>query len=127
MTDSLWKSPIYRFRIPSEEDDNLREVVVDVTGSPPKGGGPSKALQSTMKYIFSNSDYGKIETVLEFGAGKLKNIPFILKYGKSVSAEEFEELGENEITKSNIKIAEKYGKKFEKLLFPNLFISNLKK
>ena len=127
MTDLLWKTPIYRFRIPNDEDENLREVVINVTGSAPSLGEPSKALKSTLKYIFSNKEYGKIDTVLEFGAGKLKNIPFLLKQGKSVSAVEFEELSENEITKSNIKIASKYGKKFETLLFPNPFISNTKK
>lgn len=127
MTDLIWKSPIYRFRVPTDDDENLKEVVVDVTGSAPSQGEPSKALQSTLKYIFSNSEYGEIDSVLEFGAGKLKNIPFLLKQGKNVGAVEFEELGENDITKSNVKIASKYGKKFEKLLFPNPFISNSKK
>lgn len=127
MTDLLWKSPVYKFRIPNDEDEDLREVVVDVTGSAPSYGGPSQALQSTLKEIFLTKEYGKINTVLEFGAGKLKNVPFILKQGKSVGAVEFKELGSNGITKENIKIASKYGKKFEKLLFPNPFISNNKK
>jgi hypothetical protein len=127
MTDLLWKSPIYRFRVPTDDDDNLKEVVVDVTGSAPSQGEPSKALQTTLKNIFSNSEYGEIESVLEFGAGKLKNIPFLLKQGKNVGAVEFEELGENDITKRNVKIASKHGKRFEKLLFPNPFISNSKK
>ncbi len=125
MTDLLWKSPVYRFRVPTDDDDNLIEVVVDVTGSAPSQGEPSKALQTTLKYIFSK--YDEIESVLEFGAGKLKNIPFLLKQGKNVGAVEFEELGENDITKRNLKIASKHGKKFEKLLFPNPFISNPKK
>lgn len=127
MTDLLWKSPVYRFRISNDRDENLREVVVDVTGSAPSYGGPSKALQSILKDIFSNSEYSKIDAVLEFGAGKLKNIPFILEQGKSVSAVEFQELSSNEITKENIKIASTFGEKFEKLLFPNPFISNTKK
>lgn len=70
--DLLWNSPIYKFRVPNVEDENLQEVVIDVTRSAPSYGGPSKALQTTLNEIFSNKEYGRINTVLEFGARKLR-------------------------------------------------------
>ena len=126
----LWTTPIYRFRIPKDdgsESEELKEIVIDVTGSAPPFPEPSDALKEVLQEIFKSDSLKKIETVLEFGAGKLKNIPFLLKQGKNVCAIEFKELTENPITKKNIKKCEKYNSKFQKLLFPNPFLSDTKK
>ena len=126
----LWKSPVYRFRIPasdSSESEKLKEIVIDVTGSAPRFEEPSDALTDVLKEIFKSASLKRIDTVLEFGAGKLKNIPFLLKQGKTVCAVEFEKLTKNPFTKKNIKIGERYKSKFQKLLFPNPFLSDAKK
>ena len=127
----IWSSPIYRFRIPTDESDSdcddLREIVIDVTGSAPPFTKPSDALKEVLTDVFSDANLKKIDNVLEFGAAKLKNIPFILKKGKTVCAVEFKELTENDFTKKNIKTCKKYGNKFQELLFPNPFIEDTKK
>ncbi|MBS3152272.1 hypothetical protein J4230_02580 [Candidatus Woesearchaeota archaeon] len=126
----MWKSPIYKFRIPkkqNEESDELVELVFDVTGSAPSFKEPSDELIAILDEIFKSKDFSSIESVIEFGAAKLKNIPFILKHGKTVCAVEFEELSKNPITIKNIKKCEKFGDKFQNLLFPNPFITDTKK
>lgn len=126
----LWTTPIYRFRIPKDDDsesEELKEIVIDVTGSAPPFTEPSDALKEVLQEIFKTDFLKKIEVVLEFGAGKLKNIPFLLKQGKTVCAVEFKELCENSFTKKNLKKCEKYGTKFHKLLFPNPFLSDSKR
>ena len=127
----LWESPVYRFRISedtdNEESEDLKEIVIDVTLSAPSFQEPSDNLKYVLKEIFKSSSLKKIDTVLEFGAAKLKNIPFILEQGKKVCAVEFRELTENPITKGNIKKCEKYGGNFQKLIFPNPFISDTRK
>ena len=103
----IWKTPIYRFRIPEDdnsESENLKEIVIDVTGSAPPFTEPSDVLKEVLQEIFKLDSFKKVETVLEFGAGKLKNIPFLLKQNKKVCAVEFKELTENSFTKKNIKI-----------------------
>ena len=126
----LWTTPIYRFRIPKDdnpESEELIEIIIDVTGSAPTFPGPSEALKEVLLDVFKSDSLKKIENVLEFGAGKLKNIPFILKHGKNVCAVEFKELCQNTYTKKNIKKCQRYGKKYQKIMFPNPFISDTRK
>jgi len=130
MSKMLWTNPLYRFRIPengNEESLNLKEVVIDVTGSAPPFTKPSEALKAVLKDIFSDKSLGKIEKVLEFGAGKLKNLPFILDQDKIVCAVEFEKLSKNAFAKKNLKKCEKYKGKFQSLICPNPFLSDKKK
>jgi hypothetical protein len=127
----IWGSPIYRFRIPKNENDEesskLKEIVIDVTGSAPAFAEPSEALKGVLKEIFTSQEFEKIDTVVEVGAAKLKNIPFILEQGKTVCAVEFKELLENENTKKNIEKCEKYVSKFQPVIFPNPFIADTRK
>lgn len=126
----VWTTPKYLFRIPKDDDsesNDLKEIVIDVTGSAPGFTEPSDALKEVLQEVFKSDSLKKIETVLEFGAGKLKNVPYLLKQGKIVCAVEFKELCENAFTKKNLKKCEKYDTKFHKLLFPNLFLSDSKK
>ncbi len=121
----LWTSPFYRFRIPKEENsesEELKEIVIDVTGSAPSFNEPSDALKEVLQEIFKSDSLKEIKTILEFGAGKLKNIPYLLKQGKKVCAVEFKELAENTFTKKNLKKCENYKANFQNLIFPNPFI-----
>jgi hypothetical protein len=123
----LWTTPIYRFRVLKDDDpasDEMKEIVIDVTGSAPSFTEPSDGLKEVLHDIFTASSLERIETVVEFGAGKLKNIPFILKQGKKACAVDFRELGENPFTKKNVKKCEKYGSRFQKLVYPNPFLSD---
>lgn len=123
----MWESPIYRFRIPKDESPKLKEIVIDVTGSAPRFDEPSDALQEILLDIFNSGNFKKVDTVIEVGAAKLKNIPFILDKGKTVCAVEFKELMDNYHTKKNIEKCEKYGSKFQPVVFPNPFISDTRK
>ncbi len=127
----LWETPIYKFRIPKNEEDTesseFKEIIIDVTGSAPPFKEPSDGLKEVLREIFKSDSFQNITNVLEFGAAKLKNIPFILKQGKTVCAVEFKELSENAFTKENIKKCETYGIKFQKLIFPNPFLSKNQK
>ena len=70
----LWTTPVYRFRILAEDDpesEDLKEIVIDVTGSAPSFLGPSEGLKQVLEEIFSSESF-KIETIVEFGAGKLE-------------------------------------------------------
>lgn len=123
----MWESPIYRFRIPTDRDDEFQEVIIDVTGSAPPFTEPSPNLQAVLKSIFTSKDLKKIENVLEFGAGKLKNVPYILKFGKTIHSVEFKELMDNFHTKENIKKCKRYGDKFKSIIFPNPFLTDRSK
>jgi hypothetical protein len=127
----LWKCPIYRFRLPvdgtPDECTELKEIVIDVTDSAPIFMKPSGNLKSILKEIFISDSFEKVNNVLEFGAAKMKNIPFLLQQGKTVCAVEFEELSKNHFTKENIKKCKKFKKRYQNILFPNPFISDKKK
>lgn len=125
----LWESPIYRFRVPTNEETpvDLKEIVVDVTGSAPSFKEPSENLKEVLGDIFAAGTPFVIESVLEFGAAKLKNISYILSKGKKVCAVEFEELAGNAMTKANIEECRKYGDNFQELIFPNPFLNDTKK
>ncbi len=127
----IWTSPVYRFRIPADESDSdsteLLEVVIDVTGSAPPFTEPSDALKEVLRQIFKDTSLKPIDTIIEFGAAKLKNIPFLLKQDKTVGAVEFKELADNNFTKKNIKKCKKYGNKYIPLSYPNPFLTDQKK
>ena len=127
----LWNTPVYRFRVPKdkeiEESLELKEIVIDVTGSAPGFKEPSGNLKNILKEIFNSDSFEKVDTVLEFGAAKLKNIPFILEEGKGVCAVEFKELTKKDFTKKNLEKCKRYGPKFQKLVFPNPFITDDRK
>jgi len=103
----IWESPIYKFRIPKNPNETnsseLIEIVFDVTRSAPPFEEPSKGLQTVLTDIFESGDFKTINNVIEFGAAKLKNIPYILEKGKNVCAVDFEKLIENPITRENIR------------------------
>src|SRR5207249_6485349 len=125
---TFWETPVYRFRVPVSEENpiELKEIVVDVTGSAPPFREPSDNLKQVLDDVLSSKELGRIDRVLEFGAAKLKNIPYLLKKGKKVCAVEFKVLTENKMTKANLRKCQKYGSRFEELIFPNPFLSDPK-
>lgn len=125
----VWTTPIYRFRVPKDDpsSDELREIVIDVTGSAPSFPGPSEGLKEVLLAIFGSASLRRIDTIVEFGAGKLKNIPFILKQDKTVCAVDFKEIADNPITRKNLRKCRKYGSKFQNLIYPNPFLSDRKR
>ena len=124
----LWESPIYKFRVPVDNSNpvELKEVVVDVTGSAPPFKVPSPNLIQIFEDLFSQENNFGIESILEFGAAKLKNIPYLLKAGKKVAAVEFESLTDNEYTIANLEECRKSAN-FQELIYPNPFLSDGKK
>lgn len=126
---NLWESPVYRFRIPKDPEDepnsDLIEIVINVTKSAPSQNLPSGSLEAVLSQIFKN--FKNINYVLDFGAGKLRLAPFILRKDKKLCAVEFEELINNKITKNNIRICKKFGDQFDNLVFPNPFLNDNKK
>lgn len=125
----LWKDPVYRFRIPESDDsesEKLKEIVIDVTGSAPGVLAPSEALKEVLNDIFQSGDLKKIDTVLEFGAAKLKNIPFLLKQGKTVCAVEFEKLTKMILRKRILKSVKNTSQNFKNFYSLTLFYRILK-
>lgn len=123
----LWETPIYKFRIPLEEEsEEIKEIVFNVVGSAP----PFTDVKDTMKGVFEKflTEEGKnAKTFLDFGAAKLRNTHYYLSRGKKVCAVEFKELGEKSSdAKKILQKCEKY-QKFEKLVFPQPFISHNRK
>ncbi|MHA1228665.1 MAG: hypothetical protein ACTSPV_18220, partial [Candidatus Hodarchaeales archaeon] len=87
----MWETPIYRFRVPKGnlKGNKVIELTVDVTKSIPRGKaayGHSKDLQKCLNNVLNDF---KIKNVLEFGAGNLKNVIYLLRKGKSVDAVDF--------------------------------------
>ncbi|MEA2037736.1 MAG: hypothetical protein U9O94_09580 [Nanoarchaeota archaeon] len=124
----IWKKPIYRFRIPIDENsDKLKEIVLDVTGSAP----PFEDVKDTMKGVFdkflSSSEGKKVNNIIDFGAAKLRNTLYFLEKGKKVAVVEFEELGKNSKQAQRIHSQCKTKKElFEQWMFPYPFISHKK-
>lgn len=130
MPSALWNEPIYRFRVPEDPDNpasKLKEIVFDVTLSAPSRGDPSGNLSDILNEIFAGGGYKRINTVLEFGAAKMKNIPFIFGKGKEVWAVDFEKLLSSPQTQDNVKLCDKWKEKFHSMMFPNPFISDTTK
>ena len=77
----IWKSPIYRFRVPIDESsDELKEIVIDVTGSAPPFEDVKNTMKSVFKRILSSPEGKGIETIIDFGAAKLRNTFFFAIY-----------------------------------------------
>lgn len=123
----LWKTPIYKFRVPlSQESEDLQEVVFDVTGSAP----PFNDVKDTMRGVFDKllSEEGKkADKILDFGAAKLRNTLYFLDKGKKVCAVEFEELSKKSSDAKEILKKCQKSKNFQKLVFPHPFIDHNEK
>jgi len=83
MASTTWKSPIYRFNLPS------RPIVVNVTRSCPPFAKPAPAVSDIAAELRRDGR----KRVLDFGAGKLRNTLFLLslKAGFKVWAVEYKD------------------------------------
>ncbi len=104
--------PLYKLQ--ASDAKTPREITIDVTKSASSFPVLGEGLKTVLTKVLRNDALG-IEDVVEFGAGKLKNAPFVLKMGKSVCAVEFPELSANPIAQSNYNICEKYDGRFRRL------------
>jgi SAM-dependent methyltransferase len=123
----LWASPVYRFRIPAARG-KVKEVVIDVTSSAPSFSDPGRTLSNVFNQVF---DYLKIEKdekvnrILDFGAGKLRNTLFFLKKDYYVTAVEYEKLSrESSQAQEMLADAGRFRTRFKELVFPHEFISS---
>jgi hypothetical protein len=125
----LWESPIYRFRVPVDNNDpaELKEVVFDVTASAPTFREPSENFKTALTDILNLDNHYGIGSIIEFGAAKLKNIPYLLSLGKAVCAVEFETLMNNAFSQENLAACRQFGELFQELVFPNPFLADEKR
>lgn len=115
----LLNGPIYNIKVPNGGSAGYKDIVINVTKSASSFTEPGEQLKIVLDKVLRDSRLEILE-VLEYGAGKLRNIPMVLRMDKSVCAVEFEELRINPIARENIRKSEKYGTKF-RLLSPSEF------
>lgn len=129
-TKALWKSPIYEFRIPAVVDHQgnkmIKEVVVDVTTSAPSFEEPGKTLSRVLTETLDHLKFDKrekIDKVLDFGAGKLRNTVYLLKKKYNVTSVEYEKLSKESLQGQRLLAqAKSYKSHFKELVFPHDFI-----
>lgn len=125
----LWENPYYYFRIPYNDKDGVekyREIVIDVSLSAwSKEISPD--YKKVLTILLSTSSAYKINSVLDFGSGKLNSVNFILRRNKKITIVDFKEiLDKYNYLNDRLKDLEK-NKKFKKMEFPNPFINNQSK
>ncbi len=91
-----------------------KDIEIDVTKSASSFSSLGDGLKTVLRSVLSNQALG-ITDVVEFGAGKLKNAPFVLGMGKNLCAVEFERLSSNEIAQRNYSICQRYSDKFRRI------------
>ena len=124
----IWKQPLYRFRIPETVDsETLKEIVIDVTGSAPPFEDVKDAMSDVYDKFLSSVEGKKVESVIDFGAAKLRNTLYFLQKGKKVAAVEFEELSKSSDQAKRIwKKCKKYKGLFEDWIYPFPFLNHRK-
>jgi len=122
---ALWSSPIYRFRVPDParpQGNQLIEVVFDVTLSAPSFDRPSAVMKRVLTKV--TSDHLRSGgTILDFGAGKLRNSLFLLRRGFRVGGVEFEKLSQTNAGKTAYHNARTRHRKFWTLVYPDDFLA----
>ncbi len=125
----MWENPFYFFRIPYTDqygEQKLQDFILDVTKS-----AWSKEISHDLKKVLSilvgrDSDY-KINSVLDFGSGKLNSVNYFINKGKNITVVEFKEILEkHSYLKAKIEKLEN-NKLFSKMDFPKPFINDQSK
>jgi hypothetical protein len=121
----IWSHPIYEFLIKKGSDEEGKQrferVLIDVTDSVPNFEDPGVGLGSVLDEVLKSIP--KRSIILDFGAGKLRNTIYLLEKGYEVCSVEFEK---TQLTKQGKKMyakAKKFGKQFNKLVFPHEFFN----
>jgi SAM-dependent methyltransferase len=122
----VWESPMYKLNrpLPATRSGKQRyeQIVIDVTKSAPPFWTPGKTLERALKQTIQVAKIRKDHSILDFGAGKLRNSLFLLKQGYEVCAVEYEQLyRESSPAQSQLNDAYKYRKRFSKLIYPHEF------
>ncbi len=123
----MWETPIYRFNqeVGNDEEGNrvYKQVVIDVTGSAPSFSSPGIALKSALARALKAAGVSTEDTILDFGAGKLRNAIFLLEKGYRVCAVEFaQQFSNSEIARENLARAQsEFKDRFSKLVYPHAF------
>ena len=113
-----WKDPYYKYIVTKRK----KPVTIDVTASIPPFKVPSPSLSD----VVADFKVRKFKTVLDFGAGKLRNSIFLLEQNFKVWAVEFKEAFETPAGKQRLEEAKNFGKqssgkKFFYLEYPKDF------
>jgi hypothetical protein len=89
----MWETPVYRFNqeagAGSEGNLVYKQIVIDVTRSAPSFATPVIELGGALDMAIAATGIGPNDTILDFGAGKLRNTIFLLERGYRVCAVEF--------------------------------------
>lgn len=123
----MWETPIYRFNqeAGTDADGNLvyKQVVIDVTRSAPTFATPGKALAGALDAAVAATGVGPSDTILDFGAGKLRNTIYLLEQGHRVCAVEFaHQFESSQPARENLARAEsEFAKRFSRLVYPDSF------
>lgn len=90
----MWESPIYTFEVDLSQRDGKAgkgNIVIDVTDSAPTMDYPGKYLEGVFNILLRDRDPAST-SILDFGAGKMRNTLYLLEQGYQVYASEFPEL-----------------------------------
>ena len=126
----MWENPIYQFNeeAGTDKDGTLlyKQVVIDVTRSAPSFATPGKALAAALDTAVSETGIGKKDTILDFGAGKLRNTIYLLERGYKVCAVEYaQQFERSEPARHNLDLAtDKYKHRFSSLVYPDSFAAS---
>jgi hypothetical protein len=126
----MWESSVYKLNQLAGKDDDgnhlYRQIVIDVTRSAPSFAMPGKALTGALEYSLSAAEVGPDDTILDFGAGKLRNTLYLLKRGFRVCAVEFaHQFTQSVPARENLEFAKaKFTDRFSTLVYPENFIGS---
>ena len=125
----VWKSPIYKFIIDGELDENeeqiCKEIYINVTNSAPPFESPEDVLSNILNQVISLCPKKQKPLILDFGAGKSRNTLYLLEQGYNVRAVEFEEISNGtQQAKEMYEKAQSFGRQFDKLVFPHEFFES---
>lgn len=111
-----WKDPYYHYILPK------RKITIDVTGSAPNFEKRVAGLPDVVAE-FRGRD---VSTILDFGAGNLRNTLYLLNEGFKVWAVEFKETFERPLGQKRLKEAQKHDDFFF-VEYPEQFLKFKKK
>lgn len=115
----MWETPNYEFRSAKGlGHQSYKKVIIDVTGSAPKSlTEPKSQLENVFNHILSGRDPAST-TILDLGAGRLRNSKFFVDKGFQIYCAEFKEMFK-EGSKTEEKLLKLKSKKnFHQLIFP---------
>lgn len=126
----MWESSIYRLNQPAGKDEDgnhvYKQIVIDVTRSAPSFATPGKALTGALEYTLAEGEVRANDTILDFGAGKLRNTIYLLERGYRVCAVEFpNQFTHSDPARENLERAKnKFTDRFSTLFYPHEFVGS---